>query len=147
MRGASARAVGPQEFSPGRWWARPVFPTNSATLGRPRTCRRPRLVPDKSTSWNGFFESSCPKIKSIPCWTRWGSTTTNWPIIPPNAHRHHHHHLRRHEGAVGCHPEGVAKTTTTTMEARPAAAAAVEEGGVVAVGVDVTAAPPLNERA
>ena len=34
---------------------------------RPTTCRRPRLVPDKSTSWNGFFETPCPKIKSMPC--------------------------------------------------------------------------------
>ena len=53
----------------------------------PRTCRPPRLVPDKSMSWNGFFETSCPKIKLIPCWTRWGSTTTNWPIISPSVHR------------------------------------------------------------
>ena len=33
----------PQGFSPGRWWARPVVPTNSATLGQvdrvwPRGC-------------------------------------------------------------------------------------------------------------
>ena len=34
---------------------------------RPTTCRRPRLVPEKSTSWNGFFETPCPKIKSMPC--------------------------------------------------------------------------------
>ena len=105
----------------------------------------------------------------MPCWTRWGSTTTNWPIIWPNAHRrprrhHHHHHPRRREGAVdpgpeaeveardaaGCHPEGVAGTTTM-MEARPVAgaAAAVEEGDVVAVAVavGVAAAPPLDEHA
>ena len=88
----------------------------------------------------------------MPCWTRWGSTTTNRPIISPNAH--HHHHPRRREGAVdpgpeagdaaGCHPEGVAGTTTTTMEARPAAAV---EGDVVAVGVGVAAAnPPRRAR-
>ena len=33
---------------------------------RPTTCRRPRLVPEKSTSWNGFFETPCPKRKSMP---------------------------------------------------------------------------------
>ena len=103
----------------------------------------------------------------MPCWTRWGSTTTNWPIISPNAHRHHHHHHHHHprlregrrEGAVdprpeaetgdaaGCHPEGVAGTTT--MEARLAGVAAAVEGDVVAVavGVGVAAAHPLDERA
>ena len=73
------------------------------------------------------------------------------------------HHPRRREGAVeaeaeaeveagdaaGCHPEGVA--VVTTMEARPGVgvAAVVEEEDVVAVavGVDVAAAPPLDERA
>ena len=68
----------------------------------------------------------------MPCWTRWDSTTTNWPIISPNVHRHHHHHHhpRLREGAVdpgpeaeagdaeGCHPEGVAGTTTTMEAAR-----------------------------
>ena len=96
----------------------------------------------------------------MPCWTRWGSTTINWPIISPNVHRHprHHYHPRLREGAgdpgpgaeaeagdaAGCHPEGVAGTTT--MEARPAVAAAVE-GDVVAVAVAADAAPPLDERA
>ena len=46
--------------------------------------------------------------------------------------------------AAGCHPEEVA----TTMEARPgvAAVAAVEEGAVVAVGVGVAAARPLDDE-
>ena len=101
----------------------------------------------------------------MPCWTRWGSTTINWPIISPNVHRHprHHYHPRLREGAVdpgpgaeaeagdaaGCHPEGVAGTTTTKMEARPVAGAAAVEGDVVAVGVGVGVAAvlPLDERA
>ena len=46
--------------------------------------------------------------------------------------------------AAGCHPEGVAGTT---MEARPVVGvAAAVEGDVVAVGVGVAAAPPLDER-
>ena len=47
--------------------------------------------------------------------------------------------------AAGCYPEEVA----TTMEARPGAAvlvAAVEEGAVVAVGVGVAAARPLDDE-
>ena len=62
------------------------------------------------------------------------------------------HHPGRPEGAVkvegeaeageaaGCHPEEVAGATT--MEARPGVA-----GDVVAVAVDVAAAPPLRRRA
>ena len=44
---------------------------------------------------------------------------------------------------AGCHPEGVAGT----MEVRPGAGAVVEAAGdVVAVGVDVAAAHPLDEH-
>ena len=49
--------------------------------------------------------------------------------------------------AARCHPERVAGATTT-MEARPGVGvAAAVEGDVVAVGVGVAAAPPLDERA
>ena len=48
--------------------------------------------------------------------------------------------------AAGCPLEGVAEATT--MEARPGVrVAAAVEGDVVAVGVGVAAAPPLDERA
>ena len=92
--------------------------------------------------------------RSRVCWRPWVSTRTNCNSISSTVPRHPgplHHPGPEAEveagDAAGCHPEGVAGTT---MEARPGVGVAVaveEQGDIVAVGVGVAAALPLDERA